>query len=55
MPVPTGRDLEEARRALEEWLADRMPEADGLTVSELEVPGATGFSNETLVDRKSVV
>lgn len=43
------RDLDKTRIALEEWLADRMPDADGVTVSTLEVPGGTGFSNETLL------
>lgn len=43
------RDLEKTRLALEEWLADRMPDADGVTVAELTVPGGTGFSNETLL------
>lgn len=43
------RDVEKTRLALEEWLADRMPDADGVTVPELAVPDGTGFSNETLV------
>lgn len=43
------RDLEKTRLTLETWLADRMPETDGVTVSTLEVPGGTGFSNETLL------
>lgn len=43
------RDVEKTRLALEEWLTDRMPDADGVTVDELTVPGGTGFSNETLL------
>lgn len=43
------RDLEKTRLALEEWLAGQMPDADGVTVGELQVPGGTGFSNETLL------
>ena len=43
------RDVEKTRLAIEEWLADRMPDADGVTVAELEVPDGTGFSNETLL------
>lgn len=49
MPVSADRDLAHTRDALEEWLAARMPEADGVTVADLRVPGGTGFSNETLV------
>ena len=43
------RDVEKTRLALEEWLTDQMPDADGVTVSELRVPDGTGFSNETLL------
>ena len=49
MPIPAQRDLEKARHSIQEWLAERRPEAKGLEVSELTGPGATGFSNETLM------
>lgn len=47
--LSSDRDLDTTRLALEQWFADRMPEADGVAVAELTVPGGTGFSNETLV------
>jgi aminoglycoside phosphotransferase (APT) family kinase protein len=49
LPVPRGRDLDLTRRRLTEWLAERLPEADSIHVSELTGPGATGFSSDTLM------
>ena len=49
MPIPAQRDLELARKTIQDWLSARRPEAADLTVSELSAPGATGFSNETLL------
>jgi len=49
MPIPVPRDLEQARRAIQAWLAERRPKAGSLAVSELSSPGMTGFSNETLI------
>ena len=49
MPIPAQRDLEKARVTIQAWLAERRPDASGLEVSELTGPGATGFSNETLL------
>ncbi|HET6810228.1 MAG TPA: phosphotransferase family protein [Acidimicrobiales bacterium] len=49
MPIPEQRDLEVARKSIQDWLGGRRPGAQGLTVSELVGPGATGFSNETLL------
>jgi aminoglycoside phosphotransferase (APT) family kinase protein len=49
LPAPRGRDLELTRRRLTEWFADRLPEADGVRLSELTGPGATGFSSDTLM------
>jgi len=49
MPIPAQRDLDKARRSIQDWLADRRPADKDLEVSELNAPGATGFSNETLL------
>lgn len=49
VPISPDRDIEKTRLALEEWLAERMPEADRLVVPELTAPEGTGFSNETLM------
>jgi aminoglycoside phosphotransferase (APT) family kinase protein len=49
MPVPEQRDLEATRKRLAAWLAERLPERRGLAVSEITIPGGTGFSNETLM------
>ncbi len=48
MPAPQGRDLELTRKQLEEWLARRVG-GDDVHVGELSGPGATGFSNETVL------
>lgn len=48
MPVPTTRDPEETRRALEAWLAPRLDDP-ALEVIGLSVPSGAGFSNETLI------
>ncbi len=49
MPAAAPPDLEMLRTRLEEWLALRMPEARDVRVSGLERPGATGYSNDTLL------
>ena len=43
-----GRDLEATRRALAAWLDQTLSAARDVTVGELNAPGATGFSNDTL-------
>lgn len=49
MPIPAQRDVAESSRKLAAWLAPRL-DADGeVTLSEFRGPGATGFSNETLI------
>ncbi len=49
MPIPIQRDAEQSAKQLAAWLAPRV-EADGdVTLSEFRGPGATGFSNETLI------
>lgn len=49
MAIPDQRDLGEARRTIERWMAARRPEHPDLAVSELTQPAGTGFSNETLL------
>jgi len=44
--IPGTRDLEVARKSLTEWFRARWPDA---TLGPIEAPGATGFSNETLL------
>lgn len=49
MPIPAQRDPARTRKQLAAWLAPRV-HADGeVAVGELRGPGATGFSNETLI------
>lgn len=49
MPIPAQRDVEQSTKQLASWLAPRV-DADGdVTLSEFRGPGATGFSNETLI------
>jgi aminoglycoside phosphotransferase (APT) family kinase protein len=43
------RDLAATRAAFAAWLAKALPDARDVEVGELSAPGATGFSNETLV------
>lgn len=46
MPIPEQRDFEATRKILAEWLRDKVGD---VTVSELVIPGGTGYSNETLL------
>ncbi|MCU1588232.1 MAG: aminoglycoside phosphotransferase, partial [Frankiales bacterium] len=49
MPIPAQRDVEQSRTQLAAWVAPRV-DADGdVVLSEFRGPGATGFSNETLI------
>jgi aminoglycoside phosphotransferase (APT) family kinase protein len=47
MGVPAQRDLEQACSRLAGWLAPRL--GDGVSIAKIEMPGATGFSSETLL------
>ncbi len=47
MPIPAQRDAEQSRQALAQWLAGMV--GAPVSLSELRGPGATGFSNETLM------
>jgi aminoglycoside phosphotransferase (APT) family kinase protein len=49
MAIPQQRDPEVTRAALTQWLGEQMPGAAGVEISELAVPPATGFSNETIL------
>ncbi|MCO5973900.1 phosphotransferase family protein [Actinoallomurus soli] len=48
MPVPDQRDPEVTSAVLSRWLADRLSGGE-VTLSDLEIPGTTGFSAETLL------
>ena len=48
MSLVTTTDLASARAALQLWLGTKLPEAQNLEISELDVPTASGFSNETI-------
>ncbi|MDP9101384.1 MAG: phosphotransferase family protein [Actinomycetota bacterium] len=49
MPIPAQRDAEQSRVRLAAWLAPKLGADGPVTVSPLRGPGATGFSNETLI------
>lgn len=49
MPIPAQRDPAQTRKQLAAWLAPRLVADDEVSVGELRGPGATGFSNETLI------
>ena len=47
MPIPAQRDVEQSRKALATWLADKV--GAEVELGEFGGPGATGFSNETII------
>ena len=49
MPIPQQRDLEQARKALTQWLSGELVDATDVELSEVTGPAFTGFSNETLM------
>jgi aminoglycoside phosphotransferase (APT) family kinase protein len=49
MPIPAQRDAAESASKLATWLAPRVNADAAVTLSEFRGPGATGFSNETLI------
>ncbi len=49
MPIPAQRDAEQSSRQLAAWLAPRVGADDTVTLAPFRGPGATGFSNETLI------
>jgi aminoglycoside phosphotransferase (APT) family kinase protein len=48
MALVSRTDLTSSTIALRDWLGARRPEAQGLAVSDVDVPTASGFSNETI-------
>jgi aminoglycoside phosphotransferase (APT) family kinase protein len=49
MPVAGQRDPSETRARLSAWLAKQLPGADDVEITDLVVPQASGFSNETFL------
>ncbi|MCU1591831.1 MAG: aminoglycoside phosphotransferase [Frankiales bacterium] len=49
MPIPAQRDVEQTGAALAGWLARTLAADGDVVLGELRGPGATGFSNETLI------
>ena len=49
MPIPAQRDVESSRKLLAEWFAGVLSADGDVALSEFRGPGATGFSNETLI------
>jgi aminoglycoside phosphotransferase (APT) family kinase protein len=49
MPVPDQRDPSLTCSLLQGWLGERLSRADGVAVTDLRTPGASGFSSETLL------
>jgi aminoglycoside phosphotransferase (APT) family kinase protein len=47
MPIPAQRDAAESSRRLAAWLSPRV--GGDVTLGEFRGPGATGFSNETII------
>src|SRR5436190_15502325 len=48
-PQTFTRDLEATRRALEDWLATRRPDAEHVRIAALDIPATNGMSTETLL------
>ena len=42
-------DLETKQTELSDWVAKKLPDADAVSVTDLERPGSSGFSNDTLL------
>ena len=52
-PTKAVADPESYREALDGWMKTRLPGASGLRVHDVDMPRATGFSNETVFFRAS--
>ena len=49
MPIPAQRDTVESARKLAAWLAPQLGADGEVVLGEFRGPGATGFSNETII------
>ena len=49
MPLPAQRDAAESARRLAEWLGPKLGADGPVQLGEFRGPGATGFSNETII------
>lgn len=49
MALSNSTDPAQAAVALAEWLGRRMPEADNVQVTDVDIPKASGLSNETVL------
>lgn len=49
MPVSGQRDPESIRSTLEQWMTTQIPGAESVTITDLTIPQASGFSNETFL------
>jgi aminoglycoside phosphotransferase (APT) family kinase protein len=49
VPIPAQRDVEQSRRSLARWFAPLLEAEGDVALSDFRGPGATGFSNETLI------
>ena len=47
MPANSQRDVEQSKKALATWLSGKLDTE--VTLGEFGGPGATGFSNETII------
>ena len=49
MPIPAQRDVDQSAKQFAAWLAPRVAADGDVALSDFRGPGATGFSNETLI------
>ena len=49
MALKNTIDTELAAKRLADWLASKQPDAQGITITDVSVPGAGGLSNETVL------
>jgi hypothetical protein len=47
--VVQERDLKATRRSLLDWLSKMLPQSSSVEISALDVPAASGYSNETFL------
>jgi aminoglycoside phosphotransferase (APT) family kinase protein len=49
VPIPAQRDVEQSAKQLSAWVAAKVGADGDVTLGEFAGPGATGFSNETII------